>query len=91
MKTDFPAWMALETPSRWNNDSADHIDIEEAEESGAVGVTTNPPLTHAVLSQYSELYRNEAASIDSTLREDCALSFNCRLVGDRERPSRFSH
>lgn len=46
MKTDYPAWMALETPSRWNNDSADHIEIEEAEESGAVGVTTNPPLTH---------------------------------------------
>lgn len=45
MKTDYLAWMALETPSRWNNDSADHIEIEEAEESVAVGVTTNPPLS----------------------------------------------
>ena len=70
MKTDYLAWMASETPSRWNNDSADHIEIEEAEESGAVGVTTNPPLTHAVLSQYSELYRNETASMDSALRGD---------------------
>ncbi len=70
MKTDYLAWMAANTKSQWDNDSTDHNDIQDAIESGAVGVTSNPPLTYAVLTEYPELYTEELAAIDPALEGD---------------------
>ncbi|MBN2860046.1 MAG: hypothetical protein JXK93_07280 [Sphaerochaetaceae bacterium] len=70
MKTDYLLWMASHTKSQWNNDSTDHNDIEDALASGAVGVTSNPPLTYSVLTEYPELYKEEIDRLDPSLSRD---------------------
>ncbi len=70
MKTDYLAWMAANTKSQWDNDSTDHNDIDDAIASGAMGVTSNPPLTYAVLTEYPELYKEELSRIDPSLTGD---------------------
>ncbi len=70
MKINYLAWMAANTPSQWCNDSAMFDDIENAFENGAVGVTTNPPLTYQVLTETSEPFAQELAAIDRLLKGD---------------------
>ena len=43
-------WMAENTDTDWCNDSAIAAEIDAAMASGAVGCTTNPPLTFQVLT-----------------------------------------
>ena len=52
MSSSYLLWLATEGGSQWNNDSALIKDIEQAEKNGAIGATTNPPLSHeAVVSE----------------------------------------
>ena len=47
-------WMADNTDTRWCNDSALKKDYMKARENGAVGCTTNPPLSYEALSTETE-------------------------------------
>lgn len=70
MKNSYLSWMAANTPSRWCNDSAMFDDIDNAFESGAVGVTTNPPLTYQALTETPELFSQDIAAMDSAIKGD---------------------
>jgi transaldolase len=70
MITEYLRWMAENTKSQWNNDSADYNDIDDALQSGAVGATSNPPLSYAVLTQYPEIYKEEIQNLDASLTGD---------------------
>ena len=67
---EYLAWMAANTPSRWCNDSALTDTLEAALVSGAVGVTTNPPLTYEALTTEPELYAAALAELDPMLLGD---------------------
>ena len=60
-------WMTENTPSRWCNDSAILSDLESALGSGAIGCTSNPPLTYEALTTHPELYREAMARIPAHL------------------------
>ena len=62
-KYAYLSWMAENTPSQWCNDSAITEDIEAALANGAVGCTSNPPLTYEVLTAQPELFRKEMDKI----------------------------
>ena len=70
MKSDYLAWMAANTPSQWCNDSAMFDDIDDAFECGAVGVTTNPPLSYQVLTEMPELFSEEIAALEGKVTGD---------------------
>ncbi|MCP4401584.1 MAG: hypothetical protein GY801_30330 [bacterium] len=70
MKINYLSWMAANTPSQWCNDSAMFDDIENAFENGAIGVTTNPPLTYQVLTETPEPFAQDRAAMDNLLQED---------------------
>jgi len=67
---EYLAWMAADTPSRWCNDSALTADIEQALASGAVGVTTNPPLTYEALTVEPDRYVDALSAIDPAVEGD---------------------
>ena len=67
MTNSYLAWMAAETKTQWNNDSAIDSQAEAALAQGAIGLTTNPPLSYEALTQDSELYSEKLASLDKTL------------------------
>lgn len=55
-KNDFLKWMADNTPTQWCNDSALPCDYHDAINYGAIGCTTNPPLTYSAIIENPELY-----------------------------------
>lgn len=67
---DYLAWMAANTESRWCNDSALFTTIEPALVAGAIGVTTNPPLTYEALTTEPARYEAALSAIDPSLRAD---------------------
>ena len=70
MKHEYLNWMAKNTPTQWCNDSALTGDIDAALESGAIGCTSNPPLTFEALTMQPELYSDGVASIPSIAQGD---------------------
>ena len=64
------AWMAKETKTRWNNDSAIDSQVDAAVAQGAIGVTTNPPLSYEALTTETNLYGDKLAGIDRNLPDD---------------------
>jgi len=80
MKNEYLSWMASSTPSQWNNDSALFGDIKKAMEEGAVGVTTNPPLTYQVITMYPEAYKEELDAIDPSLTGDSRVLELIKMV-----------
>lgn len=63
-------WMGKETPSAWTNDSAVMEQVTHALDLGAIGCTTNPPLSYEALVTDTELYNAKLAAIDQTLSDD---------------------
>jgi transaldolase len=62
--------MASSTATKWNNDSAQFNEIEQAMNEGAVGVTTNPPLTYQLLTTDPERFSIELEAINSQFGGD---------------------
>ena len=56
-------WMAENTDTRWCNDSALRSDYMAAKENGAVGCTTNPPLSFEVLTVETEKFQSHVEDI----------------------------
>jgi transaldolase len=56
-------WMAENTPTRWCNDSALPGDYKDATMYGAIGCTTNPPLTYQAIIEHPELYEEKVEDI----------------------------
>lgn len=63
-------WMAKSTPTQWCNDSALTPDLEKALDSGAIGCTSNPPLTYQALTVEPELYGKGVAAIPAFMKGD---------------------
>ena len=70
MGKSYLSWLANETESNWNNDSAVFAQVEKAVGEGAVGATTNPPLSHEALTTDKHLYGEELARIDKSLPDN---------------------
>jgi len=70
IKHDYLNWMAKNTPTQWCNDSALTTDLEAALESGAIGCTSNPPLTYEALTVQPELYRDAVAALPAAATGD---------------------
>jgi len=70
IKHDYLNWMAKNTDTQWCNDSALMNDIDAALESGAIGCTSNPPLTYQALTTEPALYREALAKIPATATGD---------------------
>jgi transaldolase len=70
MKHEYLNWMAKNSPTQWCNDSALTGDLETALESGAIGCTSNPPLTFEALTVQPQLYADGVASIPPTAQGD---------------------
>jgi transaldolase len=62
--------MATETKTRWNNDSAIDSQVDAAVAQGAVGVTTNPPLSYEALITEKDIYGEKLAAISKDLPDD---------------------
>lgn len=56
-------WMAANTATQWCNDSALPEDYLDAVKHGAVGVTTNPPLSYELLTKHPELFADKIEAI----------------------------
>lgn len=63
-------WMAENTDTQWCNDSAIVEEIKAAINAGAVGCTTNPPLSFLSLTQNPEIFSEEVAKIPSSITGD---------------------
>jgi transaldolase len=59
----FLKWMAENTPTQWCNDSALPGDYKDAMRYGAIGCTTNPPLTYQAIVEHPELYGDKVDEI----------------------------
>jgi len=70
IKHEYLNWMAKTTPSQWCNDSALMPELDAALESGAIGCTSNPPLTYLALTTEPELYREALAAIPTAAKGD---------------------
>ena len=62
--------MASETKTRWNNDSAIESQVDNALAQGAIGITTNPPLSYEALTTEPDTYRKKFAEIDRNLPDN---------------------
>ena len=60
-------WMAKYTDTQWCNDSAIIEEIETALKCGAIGCTSNPPLTYEVLTSTPDIFRSEINKIDKDI------------------------
>lgn len=60
-------WMAENTDTKWCNDSAMMEEIEAALNSGAIGCTSNPPLTYQVLTAKPEIFSKEVSKIPNSI------------------------
>ena len=58
-------WMAGNTDTRWCNDSALRSDYIAARDNGAVGCTTNPPLSYEALTTETEQFQAHVDQIRS--------------------------
>ncbi len=76
-------WMARNTASEWCNDSAVLSDLESALGSGAIGCTSNPPLTYEALTTHADFYKEEIAKIPAHLSADARV---VELLGVAVRP-----
>jgi transaldolase len=56
-------WMAENTDTRWCNDSALRDDYMEAIQYGAVGCTTNPPLTFEALTVNTDRFKEKTEAV----------------------------
>ena len=70
MKDSYFSWLSENTASEWNNDSALASQVENAAGQGAIGCTTNPPLSYEALTTDVDYYRDSLAKIDKTLPDD---------------------
>lgn len=68
--SSYLSWLASATPSNWNNDSAILAQIEHAVAEGAIGATTNPPLSHEALTTDTQLYGDKLARLDKSLPDN---------------------
>jgi transaldolase len=69
-KHEYLAWMARNTPTQYCNDSAIMAEIEDALESGAIGCTSNPPLTYLALTGEPDTYRAAITAIPAAAKDD---------------------
>jgi transaldolase len=76
------SWMAAETKTLWNNDSAIDSEVDAALAQGAIGVTTNPPLSWEALTTESSIYGEKLAAIDKNLPDDEFAFLAMTLVAD---------
>lgn len=60
-------WMAKNTETQWCNDSCIIDEIVSALNSGAIGCTSNPPLTYLSLTQNPELFEDEVNKIPKNI------------------------
>lgn len=67
IKHEYLNWMSKETETKWCNDSAIFVEIEAAKESGAIGCTTNPPLSYLALTETYDIFKDEAESIPKNI------------------------
>ena len=67
MKHAYLSWLADETAFSWNNDSALQPQIEAALAQGAIGITTNPPLSYEALTAETDAYGEKLAALDKSL------------------------
>ena len=58
------SWMASETKTRWNNDSAIDSQVDSAIAQGAIGATTNPPLSYEALTTQARIYGEKLSAIE---------------------------
>lgn len=70
IKHGYLNWMAKNTETQWCNDSALMSDIDAALESGAIGCTSNPPLTYQALTTEPALYGDALAKIPAAATGD---------------------
>ena len=70
MRKSYLSWLASETDSNWNNDSALAPQVENAVANGAIGATTNPPLSFEALTAEPDLYGEKLARIDRNLPDN---------------------
>ncbi|HCM28254.1 MAG: hypothetical protein A2Z99_01790 [Treponema sp. GWB1_62_6] len=70
VKHEYLNWMAKNTPTQWCNDSALMADLEAALESGAIGCTSNPPLTYQALLAEPDYYRSALAAMPASAKGD---------------------
>ena len=70
IKHEYLNWMAKNTLTQWCNDSALTTTLDAALESGAIGCTSNPPLTYEALTVQPELYRDAVMAIPAAVRDD---------------------
>jgi transaldolase len=81
MNQTYLSWLAAETNTRWNNDSAVHSQVEAACAQGAIGVTTNPPLSYEALVTDTDLYGEKMSRLDKNLPDDeFAFQAMCLVV-----------
>jgi len=64
------SWLTSETVSKWTNDSGILAQNIAATKIGAVGCTTNPPLSFEALTTDTALYAEGLAKIDKNLPDD---------------------
>lgn len=83
MTQSYLAWMAAATPSRWCNDSALTSTVEAALARGAVGVTTNAPLSYEALTHEDASQVLDSAAIPTGLQPDDRV---VHLLGRVVRP-----
>ena len=62
-ENEYLKWMAKRTRTRWCNDSALRNDFMAAREYGAVGCTTDPPLSFEALATETEGYGPQVEEI----------------------------
>jgi transaldolase len=62
--------MAAETKTHWNNDSAIDSQVDAAVAQGAIGVTTNPPLSYEALTTEPAVYGEKLAAINKNLPDN---------------------
>ena len=70
MQKTYFNWLAEETASQWNNDSAVMEQVDAALELGAIGIRTNPPLSYEALTTDTELYADDLAALDKNLERN---------------------
>lgn len=70
MSQSYLSWLAENTDSNWTNDSGLIAQVEAAVANGAVGATTNPPLSHEALVTDTALYGDKLRGLDKSLPDD---------------------
>ncbi|WHH58799.1 transaldolase family protein [Petroclostridium sp. X23] len=63
-------WMAENTDTQWCNDSALVEDLKAALSIGAIGCTSNPPLSYQALTETSEIFKEAVEKIPADLTGD---------------------